>query len=137
MSTPIAITGNVGQVELRFTPAGAPVLNGSVAVNRRRFNKQTNTWEDAGTDWHRFALWGERGEAAAEVITKGTRVVVIGQLESRDFEKDGQKRTAWEIRADEIGIIAKPTRGSAPAARKDDPWATTAPTATGQDQPPW
>lgn len=142
MSTPIAIIGRVGTAELRFTPAGKAVLNVSVAVKREKYNRDTKQFEEVGTDWHRATLWDRKAEAAAEVVDKGALVVVVGELESRDFDdREGQKRTVWEIRAQEIGLIPMASRGQRPAqpasAKVDDPWATTAPTATGQDQPPW
>jgi len=129
MSTQITITGNIGQVDLRFTPGGKAVLNGSVAVNRRKFDRTMNEWKDVGTDWHNFVVWESKAELLAEHISKGTRVIVMGELESRDWEtKDGQKRTAWEIKATEVGIIPN---GSIPRAPKPieqgqaDPWAST------------
>lgn len=146
MSTPIAVTGNVGSAEMRFTSSGKAALNLSVAVNRRRFNKQTNEWEDAGTDWYRATLWGAKAEAAVELVTKGTRVIVTGDLESREWDnREGVKQTSWEIRAQEIGIVPRAASGggSRPTqqgAQADDPWATAGPAAGGSsftDEPPF
>lgn len=141
MSTQITITGNIGQVDLKFIPSGKAVLEGSVAVNRRRFDRNANEWQDVGTDWHRFSIWGDRAESLAEHLTKGMRVVVLGELESRDFETNGQKRTAWDIKATEIGIVPKsnaaprqqPTRQRQPV--QQDPWATSSRGA--DDLPPF
>ena len=45
--TPITIVGNiVAEPELRFTPAGAAVCNFRVASTSRRYNSQTQQWED-------------------------------------------------------------------------------------------
>ena len=137
MTTTLTLTGNVGRSELKFTPSGRAVLNLSIAVNRRRYNKATSEWEDAGTDWHRAALWGEKAEAASERLSVGDRVIVTGSLESREYDKDGEKRVAWEIRADEVGIVAKPApRGqSAPSSSAAaDPWATAGQAA---EEPGW
>ena len=105
MPTPITIIGNTSsEVELRFTPSGTAVANLSVAVNNRRFNKNTNEWEDDGTDFYPVAVWQNNGaENVAQSITKGMRVVVVGQLKSRSYEtREGEKRTVWEITADEV-----------------------------------
>ena len=142
--TPITVVGRVGQVDLKFLANGKAVLNGSVAVNRRKFNRDTQQWEDIGTDWHKFNLWEKKAEAAAEAVVKGALVIVVGELESRDFEKDGAKRTAWEIRAQEVGVIASVSSGgggfqkSAGSASEPDPWATTSgPSHPISDQPPF
>ena len=124
MTTPITIVGRIGQAELKFTPNGRAVLNASVAVDREKYNKDTRQHEKVGTDWHRFDLWGAKAEAAVEAVTKGTLVIVTGALESRDYEtRDGEKRTVWEIRATEVGVIPTAKRTTTPAA-ETDPWAT-------------
>lgn len=131
--TTIHVIGNVGRADLTFTPSGKALLKGSVAVNRRRFDRAANEWADVGTDWHDFALWGDKAEAAAEVVTKGVRVIVSGELESRQYEKDGGQRTAWEIKASEVGVIPRGAarsqgqRATSAASVGNDPWATDGP----------
>ncbi|WP_102508152.1 single-stranded DNA-binding protein [Sanguibacter massiliensis] len=133
MSTPITVVGRIGQAELKFTPSGKAVLNGSVAKQKRSRNA-AGEWEDSGVDWHRFALWGAKAEAAADVVTKGVLVVLTGDLESRDFEtRDGEKRTVWEIRAQEVGVIPTAQRATRTAAPAQDPWAGQA----SSQEPPW
>ena len=122
MSTPITITGNVGSVDLRYTTGGKAVLEVTVAHNRRRMNPQSREWEDAGTDWYRAALWGSKAEAAADVVVKGARVIVTGDLESRNYDAASGTKTAWEIRASEVGVIPVGKRTPTPA--QADPWAT-------------
>lgn len=130
MSTPIAIRGNItAPVEIRYTQGGKAVGNVTVAVNRGKDdNKQT--------DFHRVTLWEGLAENAAQ-LAKGTSVVVIGRLESREYEtREGQKRTAWEVTADAFGPdlrfqTAQVTRaasnrgGQAPA--QSEQWATVQP----------
>ena len=48
--------------------------------------------------------WDTLGENAAASLTKGTRIIVTGRLEQREYEtKEGEKRNVVEIIADEIG----------------------------------
>ncbi len=91
--TDIAFGGNItSPAELRFTQGGKPVASVTVAVNRKRGDQEA-------TDFHRVTLWDSLATHSAE-LDKGTRVVVVGRLESRDYEaKDGQKRTVWEVTA--------------------------------------
>ena len=137
MTTPITVTGRIGQVELRFTSGGKAVLNGSVAKQKRSRNA-AGEWEDNGVDWHRFSLWGAKAEAAAEVVDKGTLIIVTGALESRDYEtRDGEKRTVWEIHAQEIGVIPTAKRSGSAALTQgaaQDPWATD---GQASQEPPW
>jgi len=44
------------------------------------------------------------GENAAATLTKGMRVIINGRLEQREYtNREGEKRTAIEVNADEIG----------------------------------
>ena len=48
--------------------------------------------------------WGDLGENAAATLTKGNRCIVAGRMEQRDYETNaGEKRTVFEVVADEIG----------------------------------
>ncbi|MER6611485.1 single-stranded DNA-binding protein [Streptomyces sp. NPDC000927] len=140
--TPITLVGNLtDDPELRFTPSGAPVAKFSVAVNRRQFDRQANEWREAGTDFHRVTVWRALAENVAETLTKGMRVVVVGDLRQRTWtdEKTNEKRSAWEVEGSAVGPdltfatatvtkVAK-SQGTAPG---DDAWenaSRTRPTA--------
>lgn len=107
----VMIIGNLGRdPEMRYTPNGRPVTEFSVAVSHRSRDPQTGEWSDDQTDWFRVTVWGDRAERAAEQFRKGNRVFVEGRFRSREFEtRDGQKRTALEITAD--NVIALERRG--------------------------
>lgn len=123
----IQISGNVGQSELKFTQGGSAYLRFSVAENHRK--KTGNEWVDDGTTWWNCTAWDRQAEALAEAVVKGARVVVTGTVRSREYEKDGETRTAYGINARTVGVVPKldAPRPSAPAA---DPWGTGADSST-------
>jgi len=153
MSTPFTIIGNItGDPELRFTPSGAAVANFTVAHTPRKFDKASNEWKDGETLFMRCSIWREAAENVAESLQRGTRVIATGNLVSRSWEKDGQKRTVVELEVDEVGpslryATAKVTKAErsggaggfggqqqqAPA--QGDPWATGP--AASYDEPPF
>ena len=105
-NTPITVIGNLtADPELRFTASGAAVANFTVASTPRKFNKQTNEFEDGETLFMRCSAWREAAENVAESLARGVRVIVTGNLVSRSWEdKDtGQKRTVMEMQVDEVG----------------------------------
>lgn len=59
-------------------------------------------------------LWGKTGEVAAEYLHKGDTVVLSGQLEQDNWEKDGQKRSKLYLRVDSFEFGQK-RRGDVPA----------------------
>ncbi|WP_432541500.1 single-stranded DNA-binding protein [Kineococcus sp. SYSU DK002] len=103
--TVITLIGNLtNDPELRFTPSGAAVANFTVASTPRTFDRQSNEWKDGETLFMRCAIWREAAENVAESLTRGSRVIVTGRLQSRTFDtKEGEKRTVIEMQVDEVG----------------------------------
>ncbi|MDV2415960.1 single-stranded DNA-binding protein [Corynebacterium kefirresidentii] len=103
--TPITIVGNiVAEPELRFTPAGAAVCNFRVASTPRRYNSQTQQWEDGEAMFLTCNAWKQLGENTAESLAKGMRVIVTGKLKQRSFQtREGENRSVFEIDVEEVG----------------------------------
>ena len=100
----ITIDGNLtADPELRFLDSGAAVVQFSVASTPRSYDKQAGEWVDGETVFLRVSVWREWAEGAAEALRKGDSVIVSGRLKQRAFEKDGQKRTVFEIDGDFVG----------------------------------
>jgi single-strand DNA-binding protein len=116
--TTLTITGNlVDDPELRFTPAGQPVARFRIASTPRFYDKQAGEWKDGESLFLTCNVWRQAAENVAGSLTKGSRVIVAGRLRQRSYEKDGEKRTVYEIEADEVGVslrnaTAKVTKAS-------------------------
>lgn len=98
----ITLVGNLTRdPELRFTTGGRGVASFGIAVGRRY--QVNGEWQEQ-TSYFNITAWGQLGENAAATFTKGTRVIVTGRLEQREYTtREGDKRTAIEVVADEIG----------------------------------
>lgn len=148
--TEITVTGNLtADPELRFTPSGAAVANFTVASTPRAFDKNTNEWKDQETLFLRCNVWRDQAENVAESLQRGMRVIVKGRLQQRSYEKDGEKRTSYEMTVDEVGPslvrasaqvrkMERQQQGQQPQQGgqqggygQPDPWATG-----GQQRPP-
>lgn len=107
--TPITVVGNiVADPELRFTPSGAGVCNFRIASTPRRFNSQTNEWEDGEGLFLTCNVWRQAAENVAESLSKGMRVVVQGKLRQRSYEtREGEKRSVYEVEVEEVGPSLK------------------------------
>ena len=100
----VTLVGNLtDDPELRYTPNGAAVCKFRIAVNRRTPDG-AGGWKDGEASYFSVNCWRSLAENVAETLTRGTRVVVSGRLQYRAWEsQDGEKRSAVEIEADEIG----------------------------------
>jgi single-strand DNA-binding protein len=91
----IALTGNaVRDVELKYTPNGKGIANGTIAV-RRDFKNQAGEYE---TDFINFVALGGLSEVMANHIKKGDKFGINGRLQIRKWEKDnGEKQYFTEV----------------------------------------
>lgn len=90
----ITIAGRLGKdAALRNTQQGDAVAGFSVAVDDGR-------GQDKRTLWFDCSLWGKRGQALAQYLTKGTSVAVSGDLGTREYEG----RTYLTVRVDQITL---------------------------------
>ena len=98
----ITLVGNLTRdPELRFTTGGRGVASFGIAVGRRY--QVNGEWQEQ-TSYFNITAWGQLGENAAATLAKGSRVIVTGRLEQREYTtRDGDKRTAIEVVADELG----------------------------------
>jgi single-strand DNA-binding protein len=132
----ITVVGNIAtEPELRFTPGGKAVCGFTVAQTPR--TKDGDQWVDGTTTWLRCSVWDKYAENVAESLQKGHRVIVQGRLSTREYEKDGEKRTSLELQVDAIGpelrwATVRVDKGAAretarqQPAQAADPWATPA-----------
>lgn len=102
----IIIIGNAtNSPELRKTGNGTAVTGFTVAVNRR-FEKTT--------DFFKVNAWRGLAEVCAKYIEKGSRVAVIGELQTRSYTaKDGTARVSVEVSADEVEFLSAPANRNA------------------------
>jgi single-strand DNA-binding protein len=76
----VTIAGNIGKnAETRTTPNGDKVTSWTVGVDDR-------TSKEKGTMWFDCTLWGKRGDALAQYLTKGGKVTVSGELTRREYD---------------------------------------------------
>ena len=92
----------VADPEIRYTGNGTAVASFRVASNSRRKNQQTGQWEDGDTTFLSVSAWEGLGENIAADFKKGQKITVTGQLKQRDYEKDGQRRTVYEVTANSV-----------------------------------
>ena len=135
--TQLTITGNlVDDPELRFTPSGQPVAKFRIASTPRFYDKAAGEWKDGDTLFLTVNVWRQAAENVAESMTRGTRAIVQGRLLQRSYEtKEGEKRTVYELEADEVGVSLR----SAPAkvTRADRTTAAAERPTAGGEADPW
>ena len=112
----VQLIGNLTKdVELRYTPSGAPIASFTVATNR--------DWKTDGgeahseTEFHRVIAWQKLGELCSQLLRKGTKVYIEGRLSTRTWtDKQGVDRQSTEVVAEDMIVLSpKPTVTTPPA----------------------
>jgi single-strand DNA-binding protein len=111
----VTLTGNLtDDPELRFTPNGVAVANFRLAVDQRVWD--TDGWKDGESSYFRVNVWRDQAEHVSRSLHKGARCVVVGRLKSRSWETpEGQRRSAVEVDAEEVGMSMRFAPAAQPA----------------------
>ena len=70
-------------------------------VSNRQVKKRDGTKGEKST-FVDVEVWGQRAEYAGNYVKRGVPVLVQGQLETDEWEKDGQKRSKLKIYANSV-----------------------------------
>ena len=93
--------------ELRHTPNGTPLTNFVIGVNRPPNKDGSRT-----SDFINIVAWNKTAEIVVQYLRKGSYIIVAGKLQSHTYEKDDERRTVWEVIADEVDFGPRVTTPS-------------------------
>jgi single-strand DNA-binding protein len=108
----VILVGRLGKdPEVKYTQGGTAVARFSLATDE--------VWKDQSgekqqkTEWHNIVAWNKLAEICGQYLAKGRLVYIEGRLQTRNWEdKDGNKRTTTEIRADNMVMLGgRPEEG--------------------------
>lgn len=100
----------VAAPELRQTPNGISVTTFRIAVNR--------TYNRDLTDWIDIVAWRQQADFVSKYFTKGSMIVIEGSIQTRSYEdKNGNKRTAVEVVANQVHFAESKNSGSKSGAQ--------------------
>jgi single-strand DNA-binding protein len=103
----IKLIGNLGHTpELKIVNK-SKLTELSIAVNE--FKRYRNGETRSKTQWHKVIVWGKLAELVKESSKKGTKLLIEGRLDSKNYiDKNGIKRTSTLIVAEEIVVNYTP-----------------------------
>jgi single-strand DNA-binding protein len=111
------IKGTVNRVELvgwigsepeqRFIPSGTAVCNFRVATNRLAGRNEAGE-RIVEAEWTTVEAWDKLAEQCGRFLHKGSRVRVIGSLQTQSWEdrESGQKRFKTVVRAEDVLFLS-------------------------------
>jgi single-strand DNA-binding protein len=160
--TQLTVVGRLASdVDGRRLSSGTTVANFRIASTERRFDQTRGGWGDGDTLYMDVRCWRGLAENAVRSLKKGDPVVVTGRVFTRDYEHQGQRRTAITLEARSVaadlahctvlltrtrrgavdastGDAGRPVAGAGNAREDDNPWGSdgdTTPTSGSQVVP--
>jgi single-strand DNA-binding protein len=114
--------------EVKQTQSGLSVCSFTIAVDRP-YSKD----REKQADFINCVAWRERADFIGKYFEKGKPILVEGSIQTRNYEdKNGSKRTAVEVVADNVRFVESKGSGeSSPAPKSADIGYASGP--NGQD----
>ncbi len=116
----LILVGNLGgDPEMRYTSTGVPVTNFNLAVSKRRTTGEGEVQEK--TIWVRVSAWRRQAEVASQYLTKGAKIMVIGEIEqARPWtDRDGNLQATIEVTANQFRFLDSRNNGIATETLND------------------
>lgn len=101
----VILVGNLGaDPDVRTMQSGDEVVNLSVATSESWKDKSSNERKER-TEWHRVVVFNQGlVNVCKNYLHKGSKVYIEGQLETRSWDKNGEKVYTTEV-------VLRPYRG--------------------------
>lgn len=130
----VILVGRLGKdPETRYTSSGQAVCNFSMATDETYKDRAGE--RQKRTEWHKIVVWGKQAEIAQQYLRKGKLIFLEGRIQTRQWEKDGQKHYSTEIVANNFRMLgSRDDEGGAGSPRSVD--AETHAPASGLDEAP-
>ena len=122
----VILIGNMtADPELKQTTSGISVCTFSLAINRRFAKEGEQTCDFIST-----VAWRQQAEFVCKYFKKGMPILICGQLQTRSWDNQGQKRYATEVVADEVSFVGN---SSSNTEAKSEPYVPSAYTNNSQN----
>lgn len=102
----VILVGRLGaDPDLKYVGGNSrPVCNFSLATSEKWKDKRSGETQER-TEWHRIQAWGKMAENCSKYLSKGREAYVEGRLQTRSYDKDGQKHYSTDIVADRVVFL--------------------------------
>lgn len=100
----VILTGRLtADPELRYTQQGTPCTSFNLAVDR--------AGRDDSADFPTIVAWRETAEFINQYMHKGSKIVVRGEVRTRNYDDNGKTRKVTEIQADRVEFADSKPQG--------------------------
>ena len=104
MTDTITLRGFVAtEIKSSTTPGGVPTASFRLGSQERRYDPNVKAWVEGSINWYTVQGYRQLAGNMGCSIKKGQRVIIVGKLKLRSWEKDGRIHHEADIDADAVG----------------------------------
>jgi len=104
MTDQLTLTGLIATTPRHIvTSEGLAITSFRLASQQRKFDKASQRWADADTNWYTVTAFRDLAINASQSLNKGDRVVTVGRVKIRDWSNDDRSGTSIEVEAESLG----------------------------------
>lgn len=108
----INLIGRIGkEPETRTTDGGKTVARMTLAVQNSKDH----------TEWFNIVAWEQRADTISKYAHKGDVIAITGRVETREYEKDGEKKRITEVIAERVELLPNKKAEVDPAPAHQQP----------------
>ncbi len=110
--------------KLTATASGINVCTFRIAVDRRFQSKD----DEKKTDFFNIVAWRSTGEFVNKYFSKGSSILVEGELQTREYnDRNGNRATWYEVNAERVSFTGEKKKDNNAAAQAAPPPAAPPP----------
>ena len=113
-------------IELRKTQSGLSVASFTVACDRRLSQEQKNNGEQSA-DFINCVAWRGSADFLGKYARKGDTVGVEGRIQTRNYDRDGQRVYVTEVLANSVNLLHSKQTAQSQEQASYEPQSTQAP----------
>ena len=127
------LSGHVGQdPKVQTFEGGNKAASFSLATSSKYTDK--NGEKQTQTEWHKVTVWGKLAGIVEQYVSKGSQLLIEGEIKTRSYDKDGEKRYVTEIVARSLEMLGGKDSGGN-HQRNSEPSATNDSGVSPGDEP--
>ncbi|MBQ7204628.1 MAG: single-stranded DNA-binding protein [Muribaculaceae bacterium] len=120
----VILLGNAGKDPVVRDVQGVKVAEFTLATTDRAYTNAQGMQVPERTEWHNIVMWRGNADVAERYVRKGSKLYIEGKLNTRMWEKDGQKHYTTSIIVDRFELLDR--RQDAPQQAAQQPMAQQA-----------
>lgn len=117
----VTLVGNVGnEPKTNTLEGGVKVSTFSLATSTGGYTNKEGKEIPEATQWHNIVAWRGLAEKCEKSVHKGDKLMILGTINYRNYEKDGIKHYVTDIVASDIVTPKKEPSNAVPPITAND-----------------